>query len=80
MSKFKDEKLNAILKGVSGKGPYPWSYFRDAYCGRKKVIPRRISQLFAKRMMEYAEMSPRIIIIRPYNVSESPMIEVLADG
>ena len=79
MSKFKDEKLNAILKEVSGKGPYPWSYYREAYCGSKKP-PRRLVQLFAKRIMEYADMSPRIIIIRPYNVSASPMIEVLANG
>ena len=31
-------------------------------------------------MMEYAELSPRIVIIRPNNISKSPMIEVLADG
>ena len=79
MTKFKDAKLNQILKSVSGKGPYPWSHYRDAYCGRNKVIPRRLSQLFTKRMMEYVELSPRIILTRPYNVSESPDIEVLAD-
>ena len=75
MSKFYDAKLNQILKSVSGKGPYPWSYYRDAYCGRNKRDSK-----FTRRMMEYAELSPRIIITRPYNVSESPMIEVLADG
>lgn len=82
MSKFKDEKLNAILKGVSGKGPYPWSYFRDAYCGsgRGRAAPKRIRELFTKRMMEYVELSPRIILTRPYNVSEPPTIEVLANG
>lgn len=75
MSKFYDRKLNQILKSVAGKGPYPWSHYRDAYCGRGKKDVR-----FTRRMMEYAELSPRIIITRPYNVSESPMIEVLADG
>lgn len=75
MSKFYDAKLNQILKSVAGKGPHPWSYYRDAYCGRNKR-----SNKFTRRMMEYAELSPRIIITRPYNVSESPMIEVLADG
>lgn len=82
MNKFYDEKLNKILKSVSGKGPYPWSYFRDAYCGsgRGRTAPRRIRELFTNRMMEYADMSPRIIITRPYNVSESPTVEVLANG
>ena len=78
MSKFYDAKLNKILKSVSGKGPYPWSYYRDAYCGRGNQS-KRLLQLFARRMMEYADLSPRIVIMRPYNLSESPMIEVLSD-
>ena len=82
MSKFYDEKLNKILKSASGKGPYPWSHYRDAYCGsgRGRPVPRRLRELFTKRMMEYIEMSPRIILTRPYNISEPPTIEVLANG
>ena len=75
MSKFYDRRLNGILKGVAGKGAFPWSYFRDAYCGKGKK-----SAKFTRRIMEYAELSPRIIITRSYNVSESPMIEVRSDG
>jgi hypothetical protein len=70
------DKLNEILKKAKGQGPLPWSHYRDAYCGRGKK-----SSKFAELMMEYAQRWPkRIIITRPYNVSESPMIEVLADG
>ena len=76
MTKLNDGKLNKILADVAGKGVRPWSYFRDAYCGGAKRSSR-----FTETMMAYAEKWPkRIIITRPYNVSESPMVEVLADG
>jgi hypothetical protein len=72
MNEFYDRRLNGILKSVAGKGAYPWSFFRDAYCGAGKKNTK-----FTRRMMEYEALSPRIIITRPYNVSESPMVEVL---
>lgn len=76
MPKLNDDKLNKILTDAAGRGALPWSHYRDAYCGRGKK-----SGKFTETMMAYAERWPRrIIITRPYNVSESPMIEVLADG
>lgn len=76
MAKLNDGKLNKILTDAAGRGALPWSHYRDAYCGRGKR-----SEKFTETMMAYAERWPRrIIITRPYNVSESPMIEVLADG
>jgi hypothetical protein len=76
MAKLNDSRLNKILTEAAGRGPLPWAYYREAYCGYG-----RKSQRFTEMMMAYARRWPnRIIITRPYNVSESPMIEVLIDG
>jgi hypothetical protein len=73
MDILNDSKLNNLLTEAAGQGPLPWSHYRDAYCGRGKR-----SSKFTKVIMAYAERWPsRIIITRPYNVSESPMVEVL---
>ena len=76
MAKLNDKKLNEILGEMSGHGPAPWGQLRDLYTGK---MGKR-SERFTRTMMDYAERWPkRIIISRPYNVSESPMVEVLAD-
>ena len=67
------DKLNAILTGATGQGPLPWSHYRDAFCGRGKR-----SSAFTNLFMSYIEKWPdRFKVRRPYNVSESPIVEVL---
>jgi len=71
---MKDAKLNKILAEMSGQGPAPWGHFRDRYTGK---MGRR-SERFARTMTAYAERWPdRIVITRPYNVSDEPMMEIL---
>lgn len=69
-----DEKLNKILAEMSGQGPVPWGYLRDRYTGK---MGRR-SERFARTMTAYARRWPnRIVLTRPYNVSEEPNVEIL---
>lgn len=69
--KFHDEKLNDVLKQISGKGPYTWAFVRSMYYGSKRKNAK-----FGRHLMQYVKYTDRIMIRRPYDVSESPMIEV----
>ena len=67
---MKSDAMNELLVTVAGNGELPYYFLRDmyvAYGGRH----------FNMTLRWYADRWPeRIIIHRPYNVSESPMIEV----
>lgn len=73
---FDDEKLNKILAEEAGRGPLPWSHFRTRYCGFGRKVNNKKN--FTESMMKYARKAPhRIVIVRPYNVSEEPTVEIL---
>ena len=73
---FHDKKLNKILAEEAGKGPQPWSHYRTRYCGYAR--DRKSNKMFTEAMMKYAIKIPhRIVIVRPYNVSEEPTVEIL---
>ena len=73
---FDDEKLNKILAEEAGKGPQLWSHYRTRYCGYAR--DRKSNKKFTEAMMKYALKIPhRIVIVRPYNVSEEPTVEIL---
>ncbi len=73
---FDDNVLNEILKQEAGKGPKPWSHFRTRYCGFQRS--HKSNKKFTRSMLKYAEKLPhRIIIERPYNISEDPTVEIL---
>jgi hypothetical protein len=79
---FKDKKLNKALAQIRGKGPISWQALKAIY-GDSRLIEIKdddgycVVSKFSQSLHEYAKKSERIIIKRPYNVSDSPTIEVL---
>ena len=80
--RFKDKKLNKALAQIRGKGPVSWPALKAIY-GDDRLIEvkdedgRCTVSKFSKSLHEYANKNKRIIIRRPYNLGESPTIEVV---
>ena len=71
---MQDDKMNSLLKRVSGKGRMHYKFLEEEYKSAGGTA-------FGKTIDWYAQRWPdRVVIHRPYNISASPMIEVLPNG
>ena len=69
-----DAHMNALLARYSGKGKQHYRHLRDAHKSMG-------GEGFGALLIAYAQRWPdRVVIHRPYNISASPMIEVLPNG
>ena len=69
-----DPHMNTLLARYSGKGKQHYRHLRDTHAHMG-------GQGFGDLLIAYAQRWPdRVVIHRPYNLSASPMIEVLANG